>query len=56
LAAIRIRPLSNDELARHLKVSKGETSRRVALLAAAGIVEKQAAGKYVAISLRPLLN
>ena len=49
-------PLSNDELAAKLRISKGESSRRVTALAQAGLIRRQPAGRYVAISLRPLLN
>lgn len=49
-------PLSNDELARELGVSKGESSRRVTALARAGLIRRQEAGRYVAISLRPLMH
>lgn len=47
-------PLSNDELADRLEISKGECSRRVSALENADLVRRQRAGRYVAITLRPL--
>ncbi len=47
-------PLCNDELAKRLNINKGECSRRVTALKEAGLLHRQSAGRYVAISLRPL--
>ncbi len=47
-------PLCNDELAKRLNINKGECSRRVTALKEAGLLHRQPAGRYVAISLRPL--
>lgn len=47
-------PLCNDELASRLAISKGECSRRVTALEDADLVRRRRAGRYVAITLRPL--
>jgi uncharacterized membrane protein len=47
-------PVSNDELARGLNLSKSEASKRVSKAVAAGILQRQRVGREVAIS--PRLN
>lgn len=50
------RPVSNDELAELIQKSKAESSRRSTYLDQAGLIQKHRQGRYVAISLRPLLH
>lgn len=45
------RKLTNDELAKYMKVGKAESSKRVAKAEALGLVSKVRTGKHVAISL-----
>lgn len=49
------RPVNNNEAARLMGVSKGESSKRVSNAIAKGVVQKQANGRYVNISLLPRL-
>jgi len=56
LRSVQPKAVSNDELAAMLSVSKAESSRRVSDLVRVGLVSRQPAGRYVAISLRPLLH
>lgn len=49
-------PVCNDELAKHLNINKGECSRRVSALHDVGLINRQRSGRYVAITLRPLLT
>ena len=51
LAALRSagRPLTNDELAQALSISKGESSKRVSHCAGSGIITVERNGRYVAI-------
>ncbi len=48
------RPICNDELARALRTSKAEASRRATMLVELGLIQRHPRGRYVAISLRPL--
>lgn len=50
------RPVCNDELADLLEISKGEASKRVTSLESVGLINRARTGRYVAISLRPMLN
>lgn len=45
------KPVTNDELADLMKVSKSEASKRVQKAVNAGIIEKLKAGKFAQISL-----
>lgn len=54
LRSVQPKAVSNDELAAMLSVSKAESSRRVSDLVRVGMVRRQPAGRYVAISLRPM--
>lgn len=45
------RPVSNDELAALMSVTKGESSRRASKLDELGLVKRDRRGKYLAISL-----
>lgn len=51
LLTITKRPLSNNELARLLAVTKGEASKRVSAAIAAGFVQRRRIGREVAITL-----
>ncbi len=48
------RPVSNDELAELMSVSKAESSRRATALVELNLIQRWPRGRYVAISLRPL--
>jgi predicted transcriptional regulator len=45
------RPVSNNEIASLMGVTKGEASKRVSLALASGIVSRRRVGREVAISL-----
>ena len=47
------RPVSNDELAGIMQVSKGEASRRATVAESQGLIIRQRMGRHVAISLKP---
>ncbi|MEW5705122.1 MAG: hypothetical protein AB1781_11150 [Pseudomonadota bacterium] len=47
----RLGPLSNKQVARLMKVTKGEASKRVSKAVAAGMVSRTKIGKEVAITL-----
>lgn len=49
------RPVCNDELADFLECSKGESSKKVTALESLGLINRARNGRYVAISLKPLI-